>query len=66
MCVAEKKFVVCSNNWWSSLSKLPWVDVEWLRSNSYYVHVTEPMWQEAPLENLPVEGVFDRLSRGGA
>ena len=66
VCVAEKKFVVCSNLWGASLSKLPWVDVEWLRSNSYYVHVTEPMWQEAAMENLPVGEVFDGLQRGGA
>ena len=66
VCVAEKKFVVCSNHWWASLSKLPWVDVEWLRANSYYVHVTEPMWQAAPMENLPVGEDFDRPQRGGA
>jgi len=52
VCVAEKRFVVCSNNWAANLALLPWEDTEWLRANSYYLHVTEPMWRNA----LPVRG----------
>ena len=54
VCVAGRKFVVCSNNRWTKLALLPWVDSEWLRANAYYVHVTEPMWQEAAVEDLLV------------
>ena len=53
VCVAQKKFVVCSNNWWSATLKLAWEDAEWLRANSFYVHVKEPMWEEASVESLP-------------
>ena len=34
--------------------KLPWEDAEWLRANSYYLHVTSPMWSEEFDIALPV------------
>ena len=54
VCVAQKKFVVCSNNWWSTTMKLAWEDAEWLRANSFYVHVQEPMWEEASVDSSPL------------
>ena len=54
VCVSQKKIVVCSNNWWGSCMKLPWEDAEWLRANSYYLHVTSPMWSEEGDIALPV------------
>ena len=54
VCVAEKKFVVCSNNWWCSVKALAWEDAEWLRANSYYLHVTSPMWLDEFEPALPI------------
>ena len=38
------RFIVTSNRWWKELQCSAWEDAEWLRQNSLYVHVTEPLW----------------------
>ena len=38
------QFIVTSNRWWKELQSSAWEDAEWLRQNSVYVHVTEPLW----------------------
>ena len=53
VCVAGKKFVVCSNVWEARLRRLASEDADWLRDNSYLVKIQGPMWHTAPMESLP-------------
>ena len=47
VCVAGKKFVVCSNRWVHDVACMPVVDAMWLAANSVVVEVNAPLWAAA-------------------
>ena len=50
--VGGKFFVVCSNVWRAKLRYMPAGERGWLESNSEYLEVTEPMWEEHPIQAM--------------
>ena len=42
--------VCCSNNWTASLERLSADDANWIRKNSVYYHVTEPLFDTTSVE----------------
>ena len=42
----QTMIVVTTNTWSSGFKGMPVADVDWLRANSYYVHVPGPLWKK--------------------
>ena len=42
----QTMIVVTTNTWSSGLCTMPAGDVDWLKANSVYVHVTGPLWKQ--------------------
>jgi len=42
----QTMIVVTTNTWASGLEELPVPDVQWLKVNAVYVHVTTPLWNQ--------------------
>jgi len=44
----QVKMIIASNRWNVELQTLQVADADWLRSNSFYVAVTSPLWVQEP------------------
>ena len=42
----QTMIIVTTNTWSSGFKGMPAADVEWLRANSYYIHVPGPLWKQ--------------------
>ena len=52
--VGGKMMVAAANDWTARLRRLPAEDAEWVQANSMHLFVTAPMWEIAPMEELPL------------